>query len=376
MHDIEQSPITPERPKIAAVAVPTARSLRPRPPQPAPGPRRAAAIGQPRLAPPPHTPSAPPRPEPARQRGSLAKFVRTPKGYLLAALLVLLAVALPGQGILAVRTTIASVLAAVLVECIVRRTLVPPTSALLTGLFVAMVMDPHDPLAVVVATSGAAIAAKHLLRTSRAHIFNPAALALALAPLLLGAGESWWGATAGLPIVALVPLLLAGYLVVGRVNKLPSVLTFLGVYFALFTAAAVWVPGESTHLAQFYRDPFVGAALFFAFFMLTDPPTSPVRSRDQLVFGAGVAALAVGVELTRDTLTYLFVGLLIGNAWWAWRRLVAMRTPAARAAGTAMPPVPVGRNTASAGVRPPPVRRAAPRRRASTDAQPNSPATR
>lgn len=361
MHDIEQSPIPPERPKIAPVSAPADRSRRPRPAQPASGPRRAAPAGQPRVASPPRARIVPPPGVPAPRRGALAKFVRTPKGYLLVALLVLLAVALPGQGTLAVRATVASVLTAALVELIVRRTLAPPTSALLTGLFVAMVLDPHDPLAVIVATSGAAIVAKHLLRTSRAHIFNPAAAALALAPPLLGAGESWWGATAGLPIVALAPLLLAGYLVVDRVHKLPSVLAFLAVYFALFTAAAVWVSGENTHLAQFYRDPFVGAALFFAFFMLTDPPTSPVRPRDQIIFGVGVAALAVSVELTRDTLTYMFVGLLIGNAWWAWRRLVTARTSLARAAGSAMPPAPPARNTAAAdlapGVRPAPGRR-------------------
>ena len=108
------------------------------------------------------------------------------------------------------------------------------------------------------------------------------------------------------------------------------------------------MPGENTHLAQFYRDPFVGAALFFAFFMLTDPPTSPIRPRDQLIFGAGVAALAVTVELTRDTLTYMFVGLLIGNAWWAWRRVAATRMALARGTGAATPPAPAAGNAAAA----------------------------
>jgi Na+-translocating ferredoxin:NAD+ oxidoreductase RnfD subunit len=269
------------------------------------------------------------------------KFVRTPKGYMLGALLLLLTVALPNQGVLALEVTVVSVLASCLAELLLCRALFVPTSALLTGLFVAMVMDPHDPLAAIAATSALAIGAKHLVRTSRAHIFNPAALALAIAPYLFGLGESWWGAAAGLPVVALLPLLAAGYVVVDRTNKAPSVLAFLGVYFALFTIATVALPGENTHLAQFYRDPFVGAALFFAFFMLTDPPTSPVRLREQLIFGAGVAVLAVTIELSRDMLAYLFLGLLIGNAWWAWRRVAAMqKAPAAPRARLTSAPSP------------------------------------
>lgn len=245
-------------------------------------------------------------------------------------LVILLAVALPHQGVVALEATVVSVLTAGLAEIAFRQKLFVPTSGILTGLFVAMVMDPHDPLAWIAATAALAIIAKHLLRTAKGHIFNPAVLALAIAPYLFGAGESWWGAAAGLPVVALVPLLVAGYFVMDRVSKAPSVLSFLGVYFTLLTIAAVVLPGENTHLAQFYRDPFVGLALFFAFFMLTDPPTSPVRPREQLIFGAGVAVLAVAVELSQDTLDYLFLGLLTGNAWWAWRRVVAMqRVPAA-----------------------------------------------
>jgi Na+-translocating ferredoxin:NAD+ oxidoreductase RnfD subunit len=272
---------------------------------------------------------------------ALKRFARTPKGYMLIVLVILLAVALPGQGVGALEATVASVLTASLAEVVLRRKLFAPTSGILTGLFVAMVMDPHDPLAWIAATAALAIIGKHLLRTSKSHIFNPAVLALAIAPYLFGAGESWWGAAAGLPVVALVPLLVGGYIVMDRVNKAPSVLTFLGVYFALLTAAAVLLPGENTHLAQFYRDPFAGLALFFAFFMLTDPPTSPVRPRDQLIFGAGVAILAVAVELTQDTLDYLFVGLLIGNAWWAWRRVTAtQRIPAVPRSRPAQTPSP------------------------------------
>ena len=97
-----------------------------------------------------------------------------------------------------------------------------PTSALLTGLIIGMVLAPQEPDGIVVMTAIIAIGAKHLVRTTKAHIFNPAAVALAFAPLLFGAGESWWGAAAGLPVVAILPLVAVGYLVADRAHKSPT----------------------------------------------------------------------------------------------------------------------------------------------------------
>jgi hypothetical protein len=47
-----------------------------------------------------------------------------------------------------------------------------------------------------------------------------------------------------------------------------------------------------------------------------------------VVFGAGVALIAAAVELVLGTETFLLIGLLIGNAGWAWRRLALTRLAA------------------------------------------------
>jgi Na+-translocating ferredoxin:NAD+ oxidoreductase RnfD subunit len=63
-----------------------------------------------------------------------------------------------------------------------------------------------------------------------------------------------------------------------------------------------------------FREPFVQAALFLAFFMLTDPPTSPNRYLDQIWFGL-VAAVSAGVaQLLGAGQVYLLLGVLVPNA--------------------------------------------------------------
>jgi Na+-translocating ferredoxin:NAD+ oxidoreductase RnfD subunit len=69
-----------------------------------------------------------------------------------------------------------------------------------------------------------------------------------------------------------------------------------------------------------YRAPDLHAALFFAFFMVTDPPTSPPNPRDQVIYGA---ITAVGSYLAFEVLGaayFLLAGLLAANVWEAWRK--------------------------------------------------------
>jgi len=59
--------------------------------------------------------------------------------------------------------------------------------------------------------------------------------------------------------------------------------------------------------------------------MLTDPPTSPVRYRDQVVYGGIVAVASTALYLTLGGVYFLPAGLLVGNAWEAGRRVVVGR---------------------------------------------------
>jgi Na+-translocating ferredoxin:NAD+ oxidoreductase RnfD subunit len=236
---------------------------------------------------------------------------------------ILTAVAVIGQSLPLVLPLIgASVGAAMLADLPILRfregEWVFPDGALLTGLFVALILTPHEPWWVGALTAAVAIVSKYLLRVGRANVFNPAAFALPLSYFLFHTGQSWWGALPELPLPVIVVLLAAGAFITQRVNKVPVVLSFLGAYYLLFTIAAY--TGDPRHVSALYRAPDLHMALFFAFFMVTDPPTSPPKHRDQWIYGAIVAGVSFTVFETVGAVYFLFAGLLVANAWEAVRR--------------------------------------------------------
>ncbi len=263
------------------------------------------------------------RPAPSRDY-RLRRFLRTPRGYLLLAFLPLLLVAVPAAGW---RLAASHVAIAVAAACLTEVVLVwaiydaslTPTSALLSGLIIAFVLAAYTPWPITAWTAAFAIFSKHLLRLGRNHIFNPAALGLLVSAWLFGSGHSWWGALAGMPWPWLTLVILGGAFNADLINKFPLVLTFLGTYFGIFTLVSL---GDPVRAAEIFRDPFLNAALFFGLYMLTDPPSSPSRYRDQIVMGALTAVVAGAAQLAGVGQAYLLVAcltinvLLAAQRWW------------------------------------------------------------
>jgi Na+-translocating ferredoxin:NAD+ oxidoreductase RnfD subunit len=258
-----------------------------------------------------------------RRRDAVRRFVRSPKGLLLIILFVLLSAAAWKEGLKRIAPgLLASVAAAMLVDApILRirgRTWRFPSGAILTALLVVMVLSPQEPWYVDVCTTVLAVVSKYLFRTHHANIFNPAALAIVATFYVFDTGQSWWGALGDLQPEAMMLLVTTGYFIADRVNKMPLVLAFLGSYFLLFSVTAF--AGAPGGVAEIFRPPDLQAALFFAFFFLTDPPTSPIRYRHQLICGVIVAAASFVVFEWIGAVHYLLAGLLVGNLWEAARR--------------------------------------------------------
>ncbi|MBI2767299.1 MAG: RnfABCDGE type electron transport complex subunit D [Chloroflexi bacterium] len=254
---------------------------------------------------------------------SVRRFFRTPKGILLLifTFTMLLAAAKGGPALVLPGVLVAMSAAAavdVAVARLARQAWVFPSGGLLSGLIVALVLSPHEPLVVPAATAVLAIASKHLFRTRFANVFNPASLALVLAAVLFKSNQSWWGALPDLGWPGAAVLLVTGAFIADRINKLPLVLTFLGLYFTLFTAASF--TGNAAGVREVFIAPDLQAVLFFAFFMLDDPPTCPVQYRDQAIFGAIVAVTSFMVFQLFGWLYFLPAGLLVGNAYEGLRR--------------------------------------------------------
>jgi Na+-translocating ferredoxin:NAD+ oxidoreductase RnfD subunit len=256
-------------------------------------------------------------------RSAIWQFFQTPKGLLTIVLVILLGLAAPHEGIKSIALgLVTSLIVAGGMDLLILRRIRGdwefPSGAVLTALIVAMILTPHEHWYFAPCTSAVAIASKYAARTRSANIFNPAALALVATFYVFNTGQSWWGALPEITPFALIVLVATGAFIADRVNKIPLVLVFLGTYFGLFTLTAYL--GDPRILAEIFRAPDLHAALFFAFFILTDPPTSPVRYPDQIVCAVLVALGSFAIFEWVGAAYYLLAGVLIGNIWEAWHR--------------------------------------------------------
>jgi len=252
------------------------------------------------------------------------KFFKTPKGLLILILSALIALAAPSQGWATVLPGLVSAVAVSgLIDLFILRFRKNvwefPSGAVLTAMIAAMVLRSQEPWYVVTITCAFAVISKYIVRTRHANVFNPAALAVIASYYVFHTGQSWWGALTELPLWAQAALILGGLFITDRVNKMPLVLTFLGVYFLLFTAASYI--GNPRWVSEIYRSPDAEAALYFAFIILTDPPTSPAKYPDQLIFGTLVAVVSFVFFEWAGVVFFLLAGVLAGNIWEAWRRV-------------------------------------------------------
>ncbi len=251
-------------------------------------------------------------------------FFKTPKGMLTIILVILAGIAAPHEGLSVV---LPGMLSAIVVAGIVDTVILKlrkknwefPSGAVLTGMIVAMVLRAQEPWYVVTITSVAAVLSKYIFRSRHANVFNPAALAVIASFYVFHTGQSWWGALTEVPLSLQAALLAGGLFITDRVNKLPLVLTFLGTYFLLFTIMSF--AGDPRFVAEIYRSPDAEAALYFAFIILTDPPTSPAKYHDQIIFGVIVAVVSFAFFEWAGVVYYLLAGLLVGNVWESWRRI-------------------------------------------------------
>lgn len=168
-----------------------------------------------------------------------------------------------------------------------------PRSALITGLSLSLLLRTNDPL-IAAGAAAAAVGSKFLIRVRGRHLFNPATFGIVGALLLTGGAwvsPGQWGTE----LLAAFLCLSLGGLVLFSVARLDIALGFLGAYGGLLLARALWL-GDP--LAIPLHQMQSGALLLFAFFMITDPRTTPATVGGRLIFAALTAAVAVFLRFT------------------------------------------------------------------------------
>lgn len=178
--------------------------------------------------------------------------------------------------------------------------------ALITSAFVGFLVPWNAPLFVSAAASSLAILSKHVVRLpKKKHVFNPAAFGAFLASQTFVLPTSWWGAE------TYVTWLL-GLLLIYKFSRLELPFSLLLSY-GLLSTAGFYAGLPTSTIDQILR--FNAPLVMLAFFMATEPVTSPYTRGGRVVFGVvtGVAIFALGFVPGRfDT---LLAGLLVANVF-------------------------------------------------------------
>lgn len=167
-------------------------------------------------------------------------------------------------------------------------------SALISGTGLCLLLRT-DSAALAVATCALSVLSKFFIRVNGKHLFNPTCFGLAAMMALrqgiwVSAGQWGHAALVGFAIGSL------GSLVVTRAARADVSLGFLGAWAALLFGRAAW-------LGQPWAAPLHvlsnGSVLLFAFFMISDPRTTPDSRLGRLIF---VTAVAIGAGVVQFAL--------------------------------------------------------------------------
>jgi Na+-transporting NADH:ubiquinone oxidoreductase subunit NqrB len=187
-------------------------------------------------------------------------------------------------------------------------------SAFITGLSLALLLRSDSLIAHPVAAA-LAIASKFLIRVRGKHVFNPANFGLVVALVVLPGtwiSPGQWGQDVALACW----LLLLGNLVVHRARRADISWSFLLLYLGALAIRVAWL-GQFT--AVWVHQMSNGALLLFAFFMISDPMTSPNHSKARFLHAGLVAFVAYvcqfGLYRNNGFILALFVAAPLVPVW-------------------------------------------------------------
>ena len=179
-------------------------------------------------------------------------------------------------------------------------------SPLITGLSLSLLLRADEPWIHALAAA-VAIGSKFVLRHDGKHIWNPAGFAI-VALLFALPDHVWispgqWGASVW--FAALVSFL--AVMVLNAARRGDVALFFLASHVALLVARALWL-GDPLAIPLHQLES--GSLLIFAFFMISDPRTTPDSRLGRFLLALAVALLAHRLAFFWQMRPALYVALI------------------------------------------------------------------
>jgi Na+-transporting NADH:ubiquinone oxidoreductase subunit NqrB len=201
-------------------------------------------------------------------------------------------------------------------------------SAMITALSLAILLRASH-LGLAAGLSALAIASKFLIRYRDQHFFNPSNFAIVMA-LVFAPGQIWltagqWGHQI---LLGFIVSSLA-WLTLSRCQRIDIAIAFFGSY-AGFTCLQGVMLGDPWPVV--WHSLSQGSLFIFAFYMITDPISTPQRRGVRVAFGVLVAALAVAWDFWVRMPGGIFYALFaascatpLANHFWCGEKLTWVR---------------------------------------------------
>ncbi|HEX9014794.1 MAG TPA: oxidoreductase [Chloroflexota bacterium] len=184
-------------------------------------------------------------------------------------------------------------------------------SAYITALILALILSPVQTISdfpLLFWAAVLAMASKYILSINQKHIFNPAAIAVALTAFGFNGTASWWVGT-----LPMLPFSVLGLLIVRKIRRDDLVFYFFVSSVLTMIVFSVAQGGDLLRVAELN---LTGSPLiFFASVMLTEPLTTPPTKTLQAVYGVLVGVLFTPPFHVGSFYTTPEVALIAGNVF-------------------------------------------------------------
>jgi electron transport complex protein RnfD len=124
--------------------------------------------------------------------------------------------------------------------------------------------------------------------------------------------QKWHGWVGGVSAIAVIVVGIALFVICRRYIKWRITATYLATV-ALLALALSYVYGDPDPLLRIAFHLFIGSSIFLAFFMATDPASTPLTYQGQVIFGVGLGLLTVLIQVYMGFFGGSILALVIMN---------------------------------------------------------------
>jgi len=202
-----------------------------------------------------------------------------------------------------------------------------PLSAAITGLSLAILVNYSHGFWLPLVPPFLAIASKYLFTVDDRHVYNPSLFGLVLAiwlsaEMISPAPAYQWG---GYPAVAIFIVTAAILMFALKIRRTPLIVSFL-IFYTINLAIRAWltrwhVPPETLFFGTLSSPAFY----LFAFFMITDPATSPKTARGQIAMSFGICAFDLALQQYGSFAAVFKAAFAVYSIMFVWRLVQSMR---------------------------------------------------